>query len=230
MKPDQGLLARWLDPIDRLSETIFAILIVLLFTVGFRIYMLGNDPSHAVSADFLTELLIAAFGAAVAWGMVDGLFYALFSMFGRGEKHRLLMRIQTATTEEEGIEAIAEELDFILEPIAPLEKRQLLYADVLEHLHDSDPQPVTLKREDVTGALACVLVAIVAVLPSLTPLLLLRNYGVLALRVSNVVSFGVLFYSGYQWGKYSGSNPWKIGLLLVAFSAIIVLVAIPFGG
>jgi len=38
MKPDQGLLARWLDPIDRLSETIFAILIVLLFTVGFRIW------------------------------------------------------------------------------------------------------------------------------------------------------------------------------------------------
>jgi VIT1/CCC1 family predicted Fe2+/Mn2+ transporter len=178
----------------------------------------------------MTELVIAAFVVTVAWGMVDGLFYALFSMFGRGEKHRLLMRIQTATTEEEGIEAVAEELDFILEPIAPLEKRQLLYADVLEHLRDSVPQPVKLKHEDVTGALACVLVTIIVVLPSLAPLVLLRNNALLAVRVSSFISFCVLFYSGYQWGKYSGSNPWKTGLLLVVLSAIIVLVAIPFGG
>jgi hypothetical protein len=50
MKPDEGFLGRWLAPIDRLSETMIAILIVLLFTVGFRIYLLGKDPGQAVSA------------------------------------------------------------------------------------------------------------------------------------------------------------------------------------
>ncbi len=170
--PRDSFLGRWRDPIDRLVGTMIAILIMLLFTVAFRTYKLDQDPSQTASAVYMNELIAAAFGAAVAWGMVDGLMYALLSMFGRSEKHHLLTRIQTATTEEEGIEAIAEELDYILEPIAQLEKRRLLYADVLEHLRDSHPQPVTFTRDDVAGAFACVLVAIIAVLPSLIPLVL----------------------------------------------------------
>ncbi|MEZ4770064.1 MAG: hypothetical protein R2844_16740 [Caldilineales bacterium] len=162
--------------------------------------------------------------------MVDGLMYALLSMFSRGEKHRLLIRIQTAASEEEGIEAIAEQLDFILEPIAPLDKRELLYADVLEHLQDSQPQPVTFTREDLMGALACVLVTILAVLPSLVPLVVVRNNDLLALRASNIVSAGVLFYLGYQWGKYSGTNPWKTGLLVFGLCVSVVVVAFLLGG
>jgi VIT1/CCC1 family predicted Fe2+/Mn2+ transporter len=40
----------------------------------------------------------------------------------------------------------------------------------------------------------------------------------------------VLFISGYQWGKYTGANPWKTGLLLAAIAALMVLIAIPLGG
>ena len=52
----------------------------------------------------------------------------------------------------------------------------------------------------------------------------------LAIRVSNVVSFVVLFIAGYQWGKHTGANPWRTGLLLFAVGAIMVLIAIPLGG
>ena len=74
------------------------------------------------------------------------------------------------------------------------------------------------------------LVAILAVLPSLTPFILFRNDHNLAIRVSNVISFAVLFYSGYEWGKYTGAYPLKTGLLLVAVGVLLVAIAIPFGG
>ena len=178
----------------------------------------------------MIELLLGALGATLAWGLIDGVMYAMIAVFERGEKHRLLVRIQTALTQDEGLEAIAEELDHILEPIARLEKRRLLYTDILEHLQDSAPQPVKFTRQDLTGALGCVLVALIAVLPSLTPLVLLGNYPALAIRLSNVVSFCVLFYTGYLWGKHSGSNPWKTGLLLLVMGVVLVLIAIPLGG
>ena len=126
--------------------------------------------------------------------------------------------------------AVADELDYVLEPITGAEQRRMLYLDVLDHLRDSHPKPVRLTREDVLGGLGSTLVAVLAVLPSLAPLLLLRDHYWLALRVSNLISFAVLFYTGYQWGRYSGSNPWKLGLLLFLIGAVLALIAIPLGG
>jgi len=228
--PRESFIGRLLDPIDRLSETIFSILIMLTFTMAFGIFQLGGDPKQMTSAEHSTELLIAALSATIAWGLIDGVMYALFSVFERGEKHRLLKQIQVATTQEESIEAIAEELDHVLEPITSEQRRYLLYADILEHLQDSQPQPVKFNRSDLAGALGCVLVAVIAVMPSLTPFVIFRNHYELALRASNLVSFGVLFYSGYQWGKHSGSNPLKTGLLITVMGLVLVLIAIPLGG
>jgi VIT1/CCC1 family predicted Fe2+/Mn2+ transporter len=152
------------------------------------------------------------------------------SVFERGEKHRLLKRIQSAATDDEKTEAIAEELDHILEPIAGADKRQELYVDVLDHLRDSQPQPVQLTRDDLAGALGSVLVAVIAVTPSLVPLVLFRDNYSLAIRFSNIISFIVLFYTGYRWGQYSGSSPWKTGLFLAVTGAAMMLIALPLGG
>ena len=162
--------------------------------------------------------------------MIDGIVYVLTEVFERGEKHRILRYIESADTPEEAIEAIADELDFILEPITGEAQRADLYTEIIEHLHDSKPQPIRLKREDLTGGLASVLVAVLAVIPSLLPFVLLRSDQALAIRVSNIISFGVLFYAGYEWGKYTGTNSWKTGLLLVLVGVLLVAIAIPFGG
>ena len=51
-----------------------------------------------------------------------------------------------------------------------------------------------------------------------------------ASREADVVSFVVLFILGYQWGKHTGADPWRTGLLLAAIAAVMVLIAIPLGG
>jgi len=228
--PKENFLGRLLDPIDLLSEAVFSILIVLTFTLAFRILKFDSDPGPLVTGNLSSELLIAALGATVAWGLIDGIMYALVSVFERSERHRLLHEIQTAVSPQEAVSVIAEELDYILEPIAGEEQRHALYQDVLEHLQSGEPQPVGVEREDIAGGLGSVLVAVVAVLPSLLPFLLLPGQPELAIRVSNVISFLVLFGIGFSWGRHTGTNPWKTGLLLAAVALVMVLIAIPLGG
>ncbi len=227
-KPSEGFLDHLLDPIDRLAETIYSILIFLTFTLAFRVIKL--EPNEIVSADYVNDLLIAAFLAILAWGNIDGIVYMLTEVLERGEKHRVLWHIQSADTEEDAIKAVHDEIGFVLEPITGETQRRQLYLDVIDHLRDSQPQPVRLKRADFTGALACVFVAVVVVLPSLLPFAVLRHDYALAIRVSNVISFAMLFYAGYEWGKYTGASRWKTGLVLVGVGMLLVAIAIPLGG
>lgn len=228
--PDNSLLGSLLDPIDRLAETIYSVLILLTFTLAFRIFKLGGAPDPSDPGVAMTELFVAALGATVAWGLIDGLMHVLLEIFQRGERHRLLQLIQTAESERAGVAVIAEELDYVLEPIADESDRTALYHSVFARLQASQPRPVGIKRSDLAGALGCVIVSVLAVLPSLLPLILIRSDPNLAIRVSNSVSFVVLFIAGYRWGQYTGADPLRTGLLLVVVAVLMVAIAIPLGG
>ena len=73
--------------------------------------------------------------------------------------------------------------------------------------------------------MAAILLSVAAVLPSLLPLLLVPDNIALAIRISNVASFLVIFAAGYSWGIHTDTNPWKTGLLLASICLAMVLVA-----
>lgn len=229
-KPKNGFIESLIDPIDRLSETVFSILILLTFTLAFRITRLSEATQQPVSQANVNELLIGAVGAVLAWGLIDGIMYALISMFQRGERHRLLRDIQTASSEQEALEVIAEDMDYLLEPITGEDERKALYSSIFTHLRSSKPRKIGLKSDDFYGALGHVLVAVIAVIPSLLPLIIFRQDYDFAILISNIVSFIVLFIAGYYWGNYTGANPWKTGLLLMSVAIALVVIAIPLGG
>lgn len=226
----ERVVSNLVAPIDALTASIYSILIVLTFTLSVAIAKRWPDTEQPIPEGFGTELFLAVLGAAVAWGLIDGLMLALLSVLSRGEKHRFLQTLQAAESDDEAVAVIADELDYVLEPIAGESKRALLYADVLDHLRDSSPRPVGFQREDLVEGLGTALVAVVAVLPSLVPLWMLRGEPLLALRVSNIVSFVVLFALGYRWGVHAGANRWKTGLVLVLAAAGLTAIAIPLGG
>jgi VIT1/CCC1 family predicted Fe2+/Mn2+ transporter len=225
-----GFLGNLIDPIDRLSETIFSILIFLTFTLAFKIFWVTDPLEQPISSEIVDELLKGALGAILAWGIIDGIMYALFSLFARGERHRLLNDIQAAGSEQEAVEVIAADMDHLLDPISGENERKALYSSIYIHLRDSKPRNIGFKGDDFTGALGHVFVAIIAVIPSLVPLLALRHDYDLAIRISIIVSFIVLFVVGFRWGIYTGANPWKIGLLLMSVALALVLIAILLGG
>ncbi len=224
-----SFLGGFLDPIDVLSTIFFSVLFALLFTLGYGIFIHISGANLSFSSGYGMDLFIAILGAVTAWGIIDGVMYVMTNVFQRGERHRLLQSLQMADSTETAIEIMADELDFILEPITTDEQRHDLYLDISNHLCKGQPQKVGLQQEDVLGALATVLVSVLAVLPSLLPFLVLPNNTMLAIRISNLVSFVILFGMGYSWGKYTHTNPWRTGMFLIILGLIMALVACCWG-
>jgi hypothetical protein len=225
-----NVLGEFLDPIDALFTIFFSILFALLFTLSYGILIYHGVIPSSFAGGYGQELFVTILGAVTAWGIIDGVLYVLGEGLARRERYRLLQYVQTSDSEEEAASAIASELDFILEPITSDEQRQALYHDIRAYLSQAEPQAIGIQRRDVAGAVATVLLSVVAVLPSLLPLLLLPDNTVLAIHISNVVSFIVIFAAGYGWGLHTDTNPWKIGLLLSSVCLAMVLVAMLLGG
>jgi hypothetical protein len=57
-------------------------------------------------SQLVTSLAIAAFGCALAWGIIDGAMYVLLSLLERGETNRLLKTLKAVPTEQAAIDAI----------------------------------------------------------------------------------------------------------------------------
>ena len=229
-KPEAAFLENLIDPIDRLTESVFSILILLTFTMTSWIIGLSGSSEHSLTSENILDLAIAALVTIIAYGMIDGVIYTLLTMFGRGESHRLLQGIQAADSEQEAVEVIADNLDYMLEPITGEKERQLLYSHILVQLRNSQPREIGLKREDITAGLGHILVAVLVITPSLIPLVVLRQDPETAILVSNFVSFFLLFFVGYRWGKYTGANPWKTGLIILSVITILVLFLFWLGG
>ncbi|MFO7682326.1 MAG: hypothetical protein R6X34_19980 [Chloroflexota bacterium] len=51
-----------LDPIYRLSETVYSVLIALIFTLAYRILMLNDDPGLSFSSGYGIDLFAAILG------------------------------------------------------------------------------------------------------------------------------------------------------------------------
>jgi hypothetical protein len=226
----ESFLSRLLDPLDRLVESIYSVLIVLTFTLAYRVADAQGVLANETISQLMRNLFWASFGCAVAWGLIDGVMYVLTSVFERGQEARLLRLVRGAPTPEAGEAVIAEQLDDSLGQIMTEEERAALSRSLYDRLRDNEPQPGGFRREDWAGALGVALVAVLAALPVVLPLLILSPWPATAIRVSNLVAFVSLYALGYGWGKYAGGKPHRVGLLLLVVGVLMVVVAIPLGG
>jgi hypothetical protein len=232
-KPARGplaLLARWIEPVDMLAEAIYSVLIVMTFTMAFNAFGGGSPVDEAFDRVRVSQLLGAALGCAFAWGLIDGVMYILTSLFERAEEHRLARAVQAAAGGEQAFALISAELDPRLARITSDEERRSLYSAIGQRIAGLTIAPARITGDDLLGALATVLVAVLAALPATIPFLFINQDPYLALRVSNAISVFMLFWLGWRWGRYLGSHPLWTGLSLAALGVVMVLVAIPLGG
>jgi hypothetical protein len=230
VKPEPAFLENVIDPLDRLTESVFSIIILLTFTMTSWILGFSETHDHSLDPGNIIDLAVAALVTIIAYALIDGVIYALLTMFGRGQSHRLLPGVQAAESDQEAVAVIADNLDDLFEPITGENERQLIYGNILAHLRESQPRQIGLKREDIIAGLTHILVAVLVVAPSLLLLGILRQDPQTAIFVSNIVSFALLFLVGYRWGKYTGASPWKTGLIILAVITVLVIFLFWLGG
>ncbi|MCE9592186.1 MAG: VIT family protein, partial [Planctomycetes bacterium] len=196
-----AFIRRHLDPVDRLGEVLFGLIMALGFTSACRLGLAQPDNR---------DLLIGISGCNLAWAFVDGAMHTLASLFERGRRARLFRMVAQAKTEADAFELIDRELRGRLETLATDHERERIYRWVLEAVQRGKHEQAWLSWGDALGGVAVGLLIVVATVPVVIPFLLFRNADV-AVRVSELMAIGLLFWIGCWWGREVGSSPLRIG-------------------
>jgi hypothetical protein len=208
-----------LDPMERISETLFGLIMALTF-----ICSLGAATGANIN---IQTMLIGALGCNLAWGIVDGGLYLLARINERGNKILTLRSIRRAQDPEAARRVIADAMPSELAAFLPPEQLELM-RQKLQRLPEPSPGPGLTKR-DWTGALGLCFLSFLSTFPVVIPFLFLSDAR-LALRVSYAVAILMLFCCGYVFGIHSGLRPWAAGLSMVSFGGALVGVAVALGG
>src|SRR6478609_7237690 len=91
-----------LNPVDRISEVLFGLIMVLTFT--------GAISASTDAREDVRELLWAALGCNVAWGLVDAIMYLMNIAIERGHAITVIKRIHAAHDPIESGQILKEEI------------------------------------------------------------------------------------------------------------------------
>src|SRR5881275_2802918 len=80
---------RVLDPIDRISEVLFGLIMVLTFTGSLSVVEAGRES--------IRTMLIGALGCNLAWGIIDGVFYLMGCLAEKGRALLAFRAVHKAT-------------------------------------------------------------------------------------------------------------------------------------
>ena len=207
-----------LDPIARMSEIIFGLLMALSFT--------GTMSAAVAAGDKVGGVLVAALGCNVAWGIVDGVMFVLTTAVARARHLHLVKLLRSSPLPEARrilVESIPEKLGSVFaeaESDALLARIRAVPATARERI-------VTLS--DIRAAFLIFSLVVASTLPPSMPFLFLDDLRT-AMRVSNSIALVMLFVIGAQLGRYMGRSPWPTAFAMAAIGAVLVAVTIAFGG
>jgi hypothetical protein len=211
-------MKRALEPIDRVSEVLFGLIMVLTFTGSLSVYEAGRED--------VRTMLVGALGCNLAWGIIDAVFYLMGCLAEKGRDLATLRSVRQAADPGHAQRLIADALPLVgsvLEP-AELEAVRLRLKQLPE-----PPTRATWDWDDGRGALGVFLLVFLSTFPVTIPFIVMRD-AMPALRVSNAIAVVLLFVAGYAFGRITGRRPVWAGLAMVVFGSILVGLTIALGG
>src|SRR6266576_5483096 len=138
---------RHLDPGSRFGEILFGLIMVLTVTLaaGFNV---------AEGRKGVRQLLLAAIGSNVAWGIIDATMYIMNCMIVRRGKIRLVEAVQRASDPEAALVLVKDRVEPELQELLGPEKAEAFSKSVLTHIVGAHVKESILTKEDFYGALA----------------------------------------------------------------------------
>ncbi|MGB7157509.1 MAG: VIT1/CCC1 transporter family protein [Tepidisphaeraceae bacterium] len=218
----ESFIHKHLDPASRLGEILFGLIMVLTVT-------LTAGLTVSEGREGVRELLVAAIGCNVAWGVIDGMMYVMGAMFERSRRARMVDSIRSARDEPAALAIVRDHLDEELSPLASAEACDTFHRSVLAHLAGAEPVKTTVTKGDLLGGLASFWLVFLSCIPAVIPFLIFDKPR-LALRVSNGLLVAMLFVLGVRWARYTNANPLIAGLIIMLIGLALVGVAIVLGG
>jgi len=210
---------RFLEPSDRVSEVLFGLIMVLTFTGSLSV-------AEADRAEVRT-MLVGALGCNIAWGVIDGILYLMGCLAEKGRNLRAWRTFKKATTPEAAHEVIADLMPpKMAELLKPADSEAV--RKKLTQLPDPPRWP-RLNKDEWLGALGVFLWVFATTFPVAIPFIFMHDVA-RAMRASNAIAIGLLFVTGYAFGRTSEYHPWLTGLVMVLLGCALVGMTIALGG
>jgi VIT1/CCC1 family predicted Fe2+/Mn2+ transporter len=209
---------RVLDPVERSEEVIFGLIMALTFTCSISVATSGQQE--------VREMLIGALGCNLAWGIVDGAMYVITSMVQRARELGLILAVRSVD------DATAARLvqSRMSEALAAVADEEWLNRSVARLRAIPAPaRRVMVTAADLRGAVAVLLVVLLATLPVAVPFMLIAE-AEHALRVSNAVAIVMLFGAGAALARFGGLSRAWLGFAMVVLGSSLVGLTIALGG
>jgi len=210
---------RVLEPIDRVSEILFGLIMVLTFTGSLSIAEAGRDD--------VRTMLIGALGCNLAWGIIDGVLYLMGCLAEKGRGLLTFRAVRRAADPKEAQRLIADALPSVVASVLEPVEVESLYRR-LKQLPEP-PDHVRLRKDDWLGAVGVFLLVFLCTFPVVIPFIFMHNAGP-ALRVSSAIAIVMLFLTGYAFGRMTGRHPWLVGIWMVVLGLILVGLTMALGG
>ena len=97
---------RILEPISRVSETLFGVIMVLTFTLSLSVAEAGRSD--------VRTMLIGALGCNIAWGIIDAILYLMGSLAEKGQGIKTFQAVRKATDPQKARRLIADALPSVV--------------------------------------------------------------------------------------------------------------------
>ncbi len=148
-----------LNPVDRVSEMLFGLFMALTFVGAVSVADSGRTE--------VRELLAAALGCNLAWGLVDAVMYLVRTITDRGRSLTLVRAVRVAADTETARALIKDALSKPLASVMTDTEVESIRQRIVAL--PSPPERPKLKSEDLLAALAVFLLVVAATFPVAIP-------------------------------------------------------------
>lgn len=219
MSTEQKRRERVLDPVERMSEVLFGLIMVLSFT--------GSISVATGDREEVGPVLIGAIGCNLAWGLIDAVMYLMTILIVRGRILSIGRAVRASRDAVHGCTLIAEALPEPLDELfdgTSLERARAKLIAV-----ESPRARPRLEGRDWAGAFGVFLLVFLSTFPVVIPFVLFDQLHT-AMRVSNGVAIVMLYGVGHALGRYAGLSAVRTGLAMMGIGVVLVALTIALGG
>jgi len=210
---------RLLDPVARMSEILFGLIMALTFTGTLDVATAGNED--------VRMLLIGTIGCNLAWGLVDGVMFLISALTERGRNLVTVRQVRAAGSPDQARQIISDALPPVVASIMTVDEIDSLRRGIIAL--PSLPARPSIQREDWMKAVGIFLLVFLSTFPVVIPFMIFNEVQ-FALRASNAVAIAMLFGVGYLLARHGGYRPVLTGASMVLLGVVLVSIAIALGG
>lgn len=207
-----------LSPVDRLSEVLFGLIMVLTFTGAISV---STDSSDVKS------LLWAALACNFAWGLVDAIMYLMNAALERGHSIKIIRSITDTNNPQEIIQILKEQIPPGFSGL--LTNEELLRIGERMKEKSSPQKHRVLVSKDYFIAAEIFLLVFLCTFPVAIPFALMDEV-VISMRVSNGIALLMLFSCGFLLAGYAGFRKWITATVYVLLGVVLVALTMALGG